>query len=271
MQKNFQHCFIAPTAYLHLVPKEVTIHLLLAHLLEDRAYCDFYKKRKEQGDYIIVDNGAFEFKRPLEADEMFRLIGGAGFVPDIVVAPDYPFEHWEKTVIQTTAFSKRYHDYFDPSVKLMAVPQSQKGDWKGWISCYRALTALDEVKWIGMSIMGIPNAFCSKTGTEDISFNRTYATAYLKEQGIIDEKVKHHYLGCADPRELMMMRMLGVADTNDSSTAFWHAINGIAFDDSGRGLLNGKIQLEVDFNLGYDEQHVPLIRQNIDWINKIIQ
>lgn len=270
MAKDFKHCFIAPTEYLHLIPKEANVHLLLAHLMEDKRYCEFYKKRKEAGDYIIVDNGAFEFKRPLDADEIFRLVGGAGFQPDVIVAPDYPFEHWGKTVTETADFAKRYHQYFDASVKLMAVPQSKPGDWRGWIECYQNLVQVPNVNWIGMSILGIPNAFQSMTGTKDISFNRVYATQYLKNEGVISSSVKHHYLGCGDPREIMMMKAQGVADTNDSSTAFWHAILGIGYDDTAGGLKNGKSPVEVDFNLPFDQSHVPLILKNIEWINGLI-
>ena len=269
--KKLQHCFIAPTAYLHLIPQNSKVHLLLAHLMEDRAYCDFYKRRKEEGDYIIVDNGAFEFKRPLDADEIFRLVGGAGFQPDVIVAPDYPFEPWSKTVTETDSFARRYHNYFDASVKLMAVPQSKPGDWHGWIECYEHLTKIPHVNWIGMSILGIPNAFQSATGTKDISFNRTFATQYLKNNGIIESRIKHHYLGCGDPREILMMKAQGVADTNDSSTAFWHAINGIGYDDSVGGLRDGKSPIEVDFNLPYNETHVPLIKENVEWINGLIK
>lgn len=271
MNSEFTHCFIAPTEYLKLIPKKSNVHLLLAHLLEDRKYCEFYAKRKQQGDYIIVDNGAFEFKRPLDADEMFRLIGGAGFTPDVIVAPDYPFEHWGKTVTETTDFAKRYHDYFPAEVKLMAVPQSKKGDWKGWIKCYEQLCDVPNVNWIGMSILGIPNAFCSKTGTEDISFNRTYASIYLMKEGIARMNMKHHFLGCSDPRELLLMKEVGLADTNDSSTAFWHAINGIEFDDTAGGLKDGKIQLEVDFDLPYDKEHDSLIKTNVKWIENLIK
>ena len=62
----FHHGLISPTKYLHLIPEDSTFHLLLAHLLKDDEYAAFYRKRKEQGDFIIIDNGAFEFHKPLE-------------------------------------------------------------------------------------------------------------------------------------------------------------------------------------------------------------
>ena len=266
-----KHCIIAPTEYLHVIPKENTHHLLLAHLLEDKRYVDFYKERKEQGDFLFLDNGAFEFKRPLGSDELFRLCDKSGLVPDVIVAPDYPYQPWEVTVKSTEDFCKVYREHFGDETVVMAVPQSEKGDWKGWIECYNELSYMDDVWWIGMSILGIPNAFCSKTGTEDISFNRTYATQYLKELHLIKpSNVRHHYLGCGDPRELMMMEIQGVADTNDSSTAVWHAIQGKAFDQTASGLIDGKSQVEVDFNLPYNETHYPLIKKNIEWINNLI-
>ena len=266
-----KHCFIAPTNYLHLIPKESKHHLLLAHLLEDKKYVEFYKKRKQEGDFIFLDNGAFEFKRPLMADELIRLVDKAGFDPDVIVAPDYPFEPWEKTVQSTEDFCKIYRKYFGDQTVVMAVPQSIKGDHEGWIQSYNHLQNIEDVWWIGMSILGIPNAFCSLTGTEDISFNRTFCTELLKKNHFIKpQNVRHHYLGCGDPRELLMMKAQGVANTNDSSTAFWHGIVGTTFDDSASGLIKGKSPIEVDFDIDFEESNVQRIRRNIDWINKLI-
>lgn len=270
--KNLNHCFIAPTNYLHLIPENSNYHLLLAHLLTDKRYCEFYRNRRTKGDYIIIDNGAFEFKRPLEAHELYKLINESGVKPHIVVAPDYPFEHWKKTVQSTEAFSKEYHKYFDKDVKLMAVPQSNKGDYQGWVSAYEALTKIEHVDMIGMSILGIPNAFCSLTGTEDISFNRIFATIYMKERGLVAPRVLHHYLGLgSNVREVLVQRELGVAFSNDSSSAIWHGINGIMYDNTGNALVNGKIKKEVDFNLPFnnDKKILDYIAFNIHYMQTL--
>lgn len=261
-----QHGFIAPTPYLHLIPEDCTFHLLLAHLLKDPAYSAFYRKRKEAGDFIIIDNGAFEFKKPLEVEEYYRLVSESGVIPDVVVAPDYPFQNWEKTVEETIKFVKEYGNHFDVSkTDIMAVPQSEAGDYKGWIKAYSEFSLIDDVSFIGMSIMGIPNAFKSLTGTDAISFNRIFASLYLKNNKIINMDKKHHYLGCDEPREILMQKEIGIAYSNDSSSAFWHAIHGISFDRSSGALINGKIKTPVDFDLSFDEAHTDNIMYNINY------
>lgn len=269
---GIQHGFIAPTEYLHLIPEDCKFHLLLAHLLKDDRYASFYRKRKAEGDFIIIDNGAFEFKKPLEPEEYYRLVSESGVVPDVVVAPDYPFKNWEVTVESTIKFVQEYGNYFDANVTdVMAVPQSEPGDYKGWIKAYSEFSLIPDVTFIGMSILGIPNAFKSLTGTDAISFNRMFASLYLKNNNIINMDKKHHYLGCDDPRELVIQKEIGVASSNDSSSAFWHAINGIRFDMSAGGLINGKIKREVDFDLPYDKSHDNDIKYNMNCLLDMIK
>jgi hypothetical protein len=163
----------------------------------------------------------------------------------------------------------------------MAVPQSEKGNYKGWLECYKRLSRLEHVDVIGMSILGIPNAFCELTGTDDIATNRIFATAYMLENGLVSNDVSHHYLGLGDgPREIMVQRALGVMDTNDSSSPFWHGIQGISLDDSATGLANGKSDIEVDFHIEKQQNRFSvdnkkkdvdfIIKENINWMEKII-
>lgn len=267
-----QHGFIAPTSYLHLIPEDCTFHLLLAHLLKDPMYSAFYRKRKQAGDFIIIDNGAFEMGKPLDVDEYYRLVSESGVVPDVVVAPDYPKCAWEKTVESTIKFVKEYGKYFDTTkTDIMAVPQSEIGDYKGWIKAYSEFSLIDEVSFIGMSILGIPNAFRSLTGTGTISFNRIFASLYLKNNRIINMDKKHHYLGCDEPRELLMQKEIGIAYSNDSSSAFWHAIHGIKFDSSSGSLINGKIKIPVDFDHTYNDEYNDDIMYNVNYILNMLK
>lgn len=264
---QIKHAFIAPINYLSLIPQSSNFHLLLAHLLTDETYCRFYKDRKAKGDFIIIDNGAFEFKKPLQAEELYKLISESGVEPDVVVAPDYPFEDWTKTVESTRSFAKEYQKYFGDKVRLMAVPQSIKGDFEGWLQCYKELCKIDNVDFIGMSILGIPNAWCLCTGTEDISHNRLYATMYMNNHNLIDNSKKHHYLGLgSNIRELALQRQLGVIYSNDSSSAIWHGILGIEYDNSAGGLINGKNETPVDFHLPLQFEDGNLKVKNIEKI-----
>lgn len=266
--KKVKYGYIAPIKYQHLIPESADFHLILAHLLDDKEYVDFYKEKIKRGDTVILDNSAFEFKRALSAEEIFGFIERSGIEPTYVVAPDYPYEHWEITLESTLDFIERVRD---TNYKVMAVPQSREGDWKGWIECYKNMVANEDISVIGMSILGIPNAFCSLTGTDDVAFNRIFATSYLLEHGIADKSKWHHYLGLGGgPREILMQRQLGLMDSCDSSSVFWHGCLNTRFDGSLWGLKNGKSPKEVDFDLAYDSANKEPIEFNIDYMENTI-
>ena len=267
--KNIKYGYIAPIKYQHLIPESADFHLILAHLLDDKEYVDFYKAKIKRGDTVILDNSAFEFKRALSADEIFGFIERSGIEPTYVVAPDYPYQDWKVTWESTLAFIEEVKG---KPYKVMAVPQSLKGDWTGWLRGYQLMANNPDISIIGMSIIGIPNAFCELTGTGDIAFNRIYATKYLLEKGLANEEKWHHYLGLGGgPREIVIQRQLGLMDSNDSSSPFWHGYLGIEYDTSIWGLKNGKSPIEVDFHAPHIKGNEVAIQANIDYMeNKIL-
>lgn len=267
--KKIKYGYITPMAYQYLIPEHADFHLILAHLLDNEEYVNFYKEKINRGDVVILDNSAFEFKRALSAQEIFGFIERSGIEPTYVVAPDYPFENWEVTWESTLKF---IDEVKDKPYKVMAVPQSRKGDWQGWIQGYREMLKHPSIEVIGMSILGIPNAFCELTGTEDIAFNRLFATQYLLDQEIVEPGWKwHHYLGLGNgPRELLMQRQLGLIDSSDSSSPFWHGHLGIRFDQTTWGLKNGKSKLEVRFDVSSDVDSLRAIEHNINYMENLI-
>lgn len=268
--KQIKYGYIAPINYQHLIPKDADFHLILAHLLDNKEYVDFYKEKIKRGDTVILDNSAFEFKRALSANEIFGFIERSGIEPTYVVAPDYPYKDWKITWESTVAFIEEVQQKGAP-YKIMAVPQSVEGDWTGWLNCYTKMANHPSIAVIGMSIIGIPNAFCKLTGTDDIAFNRIYATNYLLETGLAATDKWHHYLGLGGgPREILIQRQLGLMDSNDSSSPIWHGYLGIDLDTSIWGLKDGKSPIEVDFHAPYEMGKVGTIQMNIDYMERKI-
>ena len=266
--KKVKYGYISPMKYQHLIPESADFHLILAHLLDNEDYVNFYKQKLHRGDTVILDNSAFEFKRALSAEEIFGFIERSGIEPTYVVAPDYPFQHWEVTWESTQRFIEQVKD---KNYKVMAVPQSEKGDWYGWTEGYRKMAECEDIAVIGMSILGIPNAFCSLTGTDDIAFNRIFATNYLLERNVANKNKWHHYLGLGGgPREILIQRQLGLMDSNDSSSPFWHGYLGIELDNTIWGLKNGKSPIEVDFNAPHTEEAEKTIKINVDYMENVI-
>jgi hypothetical protein len=217
-----------------------------------------------------LDNSAFEFKRALSAEEIFRFIDDSGIEPTYVVAPDFPFQEWQVTMESTLKFIEQVKD---KPYKVMAVPQSKRGDVKGWLACYDLMVHNPNIAVIGMSILGIPNAFCEMTGTDDVAFNRIFATKHLLYRRNNNPNKWHHYLGLGGgPREIVMQRQLGLIDSCDSSSVFWHGYLDTRFDTSIWGLKRGKSSVEVDFHAPYMESSAKTIQYNIDYMeDKILK
>jgi hypothetical protein len=267
--KPIQFGYISPIDYLDVIPSESRFHLILAHLLGNKKYVDYYNEKYNRGDYIILDNSAFEFKRPIEADELLNIIELSGINVSCVVAPDYPFKRGIETVRSAVKFVKRFND----DVDILAVPQSETGDVEDWLDCYYELQQISNVTHIGMSILGVPNAFCSITGTKDIMINRIWAAQYITHYKLNNPRIRHHFLGLGQPREILLQRQIGLIDSNDSSSPIWHGINGITYDDSMGGLINGKIDAPVEFDLittsKDKKRQMKDIIFNINFIKKI--
>lgn len=266
-----KHSYIAPINYLNCIPEKADFHLTLAHLFKDKIYSSFYNEKKRRGDFIIVDNSAFEYKEALSKEFLLSVFEKLPFVPDVIVLPDYPFCDFRKTVDSAVESASFFRKHYSSDVSFMAVPQSEKGDFSGWIEGYRELCKIENISFIGLSILGIPNAFCSLTGTDDISFNRMYALSYLQNKGIVDLDKKHHCLGLgSNIRELSFMSLFPFVFSNDSSSAIWHGINNIKYDNSVTGLLSGKTKRGVDFFCDYSPSTIEAIQHNIQFIENII-
>ena len=63
-----------------------------------------------------------------------------------------------------------------------------------------------------------------------------------------------------------------VITTWDSSAAIWAGMNGIGFDNSPTGLINGKFEEEVDFNYHTsDNTKIDLAKFNMKYIDKLLE
>lgn len=267
MSVNFAH--IAPVSYLPFV-RQYPVHLLLAHLIEDnKEYRDFYANLKKENPNVFyhMDCSTFElFKRgvsmydPNKLIEMGKLVGA-----DSIVMSDYPKEHWTKTVEAAETLIPKFKD---EGFKTFFCPQSELGDLEGLMNSFSWAIHNKDVDYIGVSILACPIALGVnevKHGSEsrDESFRMQ---RYLSRWAIFEEldmrgllgpatHNRFHCLGMTDgPREITLVRNFHQHIFSwDSSTAIWHAINGIEYDQSPTGLRRGKFEQEVDFNIAPPE------------------
>ena len=249
-------CHITPTAYLDLFATGRSHHLVLAHLIEeDEDYANYYANLPRCNDTVIImDNSAFEMykqgKPMYPSDKLIEM--GKKVGADYIVMSDYPGEPAQKTI---DAAKKLAPIFQDAGFGTFFVPQAEIGDEESVIEAFRWASTADEVDYIGVSILTAPNAYGVEKGNNLQRFlSRWKLMQRLEEEGILDDirdnAIKIHFLGMVDgPNEIALVsRWLDYIDTWDSSAAVWAGLCDIEFDNSPTGLINGKNEIEVDFD-----------------------
>ena len=273
-------CHITPTKYLDLFAAGRTHHLVLAHLVEeDETYADWYANTPRcYGSQVIMDNSAFEmFKqgKPMyPSDKLLEM--GRKVKADYIVMSDYPGEPARKTIEAAQQLAPIFHE---AGFGTFFVPQAEVGNVEGALDAFMWAAEAEEVDYIGVSILTAPNMFGVEKGNNLQRFlSRWKLCQMLEERGFFntayDNGKKIHFLGMVDgPNEInLVSRWLEYIDTWDSSAAVWAAMCGIEFDNSPTGLINGKNEIEVDFdhNSATIEQ-LALAMKNIRYIDEQLE
>lgn len=271
-----EFCHIAPTDFLELV-KGRTHHLTLAHLVDtSEDYTEFYK---DQNCVNIMDNSAFEMYKqgkpmltPMKVLEMAQRIKA-----NYVVLSDYPGEHSSKTIQAAIDLAPLFRSW---GFGTFFVPQSNIGDKEDLINAFDWASTSRHVNYIGVSILGVPNAYGVEKGNKLQRFvARFMFMQELLDRGILDRirrnKKKIHFLGMVDgPNEIRLMEPYReYIDTWDSSAGVWLGLNGRTFDGSPTGIIDGKFEKEVDFDLEQADVSIDnynLAKYNIDYIDSIV-
>jgi hypothetical protein len=235
-------CFITPISYLDLYATASTRHLVLAHLVDQYpAYADFYKLRSDLGDYIMMDNSAYELKEPYEPAKLIEL--GAMCGADAVVLPDYPFQPAQKTIEAAMEFAPQFKA---AGFQTFFVPQSERGSFMDWVRAYKWAAANADIDIIGMSILGIPNALPDI----DPAYARVVMTSLLKDRGLFATHKAHHYLGLnsGPALEIPSLLRLGVLSSIDSSGPVWAGILGHSYTNEADSYQHvKKLKMPVNF------------------------
>lgn len=194
---------------------------------------------------------------------------------DYIVMSDYPNEPWEHTRKAAEELAPQFKKH---GFGTFYCPQAEIGNLHGLIDSYWWAAKSRLVDYIGFSILAIPNAY----GVEkDNKLNRFFARwkflSLLTDINLIQQicvnNKKVHMLGMTDgPNEILLLkRWQGVVNTWDSSAAVWAGLNGISFDGSPTGLINGKFETHVDFSFSTATQdRIDLAHNNIRYINSLI-
>lgn len=282
-------CYIAPASLLeltsHMTPNGIhQSDLILAHLLDsdgpdfNQQYAQYYQLRRHHKGLKILDNSAFELikqGRPLfDPDKLIGLANSVG--ANYVVMSDFPAEPATKTI---AAAQRQAPGIKENGLGTFFVPQSEVGNLEEYISCFAWAASSPLVDYIGVSILGVPNAYAVERG----NCLQRYLSRYklmqlLDERGILGLASRNgkriHFLGMVDgPNEIDLVRRFDI-DSWDTSAPVWYAANRIRFDDSPTGALNGKYEKHVDFSAVYSDDELGIIERhmqyNINYIQRML-
>jgi hypothetical protein len=258
---NPSFCFIAPTEYLPISATKSKTHLVLAHLVNDDIdYRMFYQDRWEEGDFIMIDNSAYELKEPYSPEKLLDLGRACG--AHAIVLPDYPFQ---ESIVTSQAARKFIPIFKDAGIKTFYVPQSKRGDFEDWFNAYVWAAENPDIDIIGMSILGIPNALPHIPP----SYARVVMTQILIDRGVFAFDKHHHYLGLnAGPAlEIPALIKMGALTTVDSSGPVWSAILGHEYSSNTDSYLSvSKPTIPVDFHspLTKNKETLARIEHNVN-------
>ena len=262
--KDPQFCIITPTAYCQRYASQSTMHLVLAHLVDqDPEYAQFYAFRNE---FKIMDNGAFELGESYAPDRLLSL--GNLCKADAIVLPDYPFQKSQKTVDESL---KVIDEIREAGFKTMFVPQSETGDLEDWINCYEWAASQPDIDIIGMSILGMPNAIPHIP----TAYARVVLTQILIDRGIFNFDMYHHYLGLnAGPAlEIPPLIKMNAMDSMDSSGPVWAGICGTMYSkmcDSYQPVRKISKHVEFDYPMVKDDWVHEAIQHNVDLTQQLL-
>tara|TARA_B100001778_G_scaffold312160_1_gene295645 strand:- start:657 stop:1487 length:831 start_codon:yes stop_codon:yes gene_type:complete len=262
-----------PTDFLEKYAGKYNSHLMLAHLVEsDGRYADWFEA---YDGAKILDNSAFEMykqKKPMYPTEKLLKMGER-VKADYIVMSDYPDQVGEVTISAAKEIAPMFKE---AGFGTFFCPQSKIGDLEDLVDSFSWAANSPLVDYIGFSILNIPNAYgVEKNNKLQRYLSRLKFVQELDKRGILEQivnnKKKIHFLGMVDgPNEIELMGYNGYdecIDTWDSSAAVWYGLNGIKFDSSPTGAVNGKFEKEVDFNEKQGDN--TSVRYNLAYIDKL--
>lgn len=272
-----EFCTITPTAGLEKWGTALSRrHLVLAQQLYNKEYMAYYAARKQAGDFIILDNGAYENTRPLDNAAYFNYI--KALAPDVAVLPDILMSPWR----ETTSASLRFLDEFAPwleehsyRTQWMFVPQIQRAIDSPGVEPPREefFKSLDTVvndgrvgkyvTWVGLG---------RYLHTEFINITPKFRRTIIARD--VQHKYPHlkiHALGMAAGNldELKTLHQVGI-NSIDSSAPVWRGWQGYQLDipeDQEKWKAKGTV---CDFSAQLDSSMDEVISYNLEVIRKCL-
>jgi len=201
---------------------------LLPHLLDQYdQYKTYFQKAKNDGRFIICDNGLFEGVTHTTEDLLSKI---DLIKPDIFIVPD-AWNDSTTTLVNAKSWMMNHKPHLPEGVELMAVCQGKTIN--ELMMTYQILLDLG-YKHIAFNHSSIAYQGDLKEHTLRASmFGRMEFIRKLVQTNMIDKSAYHHLLGCSLPQEYMAYGDWDFIKSGDTSNPILVGAEGVRYEDGG--------------------------------------
>lgn len=241
---------IVPVRYTYLVEQEPR-HLVIAQYLRNPSTMEFFIRQIKMGHEVILDNGAYEFGKPMERDEYYKVI--EELHPQIVVAPD-SWKNAEETIglhdeFKRWKIEKGYDEQGSYHFTTMSVPQGKT--LYEYVDCCQEMD-ITPTDIIGMSV----GSWKDVTG-----IIRPFMVGNLSQH----ELPMMHLLGLWNATEISRIKDHKRVRSVDTSMPFKLAKHGQVF---GPESINTE---KMDFEMTLTDQEIELAEMNLERMRHFVE
>ena len=249
---------ILPVPLLDTLAGDQSYQMCLFQVIKDNPEAAaYFKKQRELGHFVIMDNGAAEGVNPTAEDlmEVYPLVN-----PSEIVLPDVVYDKAETIRRSRDAYCLfREHD-LDDKYQFMGVPQGNC--FTEWLECMKVFLAQPAITTIGVSKFVTPK-FQDEMG-KNVNVRLECVDAILTEAEKLERSVQIHLLGCwENPAEIGKIAQVygDKVRGTDSGIAYVYTRAGVLYDTWNARPDND----ELDFHNGTLEKgSIYLLQQNIE-------
>ncbi|MCK4359785.1 MAG: hypothetical protein KAW92_13800 [Candidatus Cloacimonetes bacterium] len=257
-------CHIVPADYIEVCNQNSSMHLLISQeVLKNKKYQEKYLEKSLKGDFIIMDNGIFEYGNAAPLDDVIEAVEAVQAKE--MILPDCYFDG-EITIKRVMSALNELEKKSYRPISLMAVPQGKTQDEYMW--CFSVLLTIKEINVIGFSYGAINKAF----GRYKLppSLLRPTVISYLNQHfdlGALNKEF--HCLGIGGhPHEIEFLKKFEFIRSIDSSKAFVSAVRGIDMKETLPANYVIPERPDDYFNIQVSEDVVKLALKNIETMGR---
>lgn len=234
----------------------------LPHLLDQYPeYEEYFRKSKEKGRYIIMDNSLHELGEAYDNNRLWHWI--KELEPNEFIVPDV-WENATKSVRNAKSWSTAKMP--ENTTKVAVVQGKSYTDFA---------TSYQSYKWFGYQKIAFsygaswfnecfyhPNQYISKM------MGRLKTITNLYKNNIISDFDRVHLLGCNLPQEFLYYTDFKFIESIDTSNPVIHGLEGVRYTNGGL-LHKSNQKIDKDFNQKITENQINNILYNTKMFRKI--